>query len=253
MARAPAILRSELSMNFCPAEARVDRHDQHQIDQIDHLFQDRQRSGRIEHHPGLGPQLTDAAQGAVQVRPAFGVDRQDIGPGVAKRLQPWIDRRDHQMHVERQGRMRPDRLYDVWPQGDVGHEMPVHHIHMNPVGARRLQRADFFAQPRKVAGEDRRTDQRSNGHGLRDRTGCGREQGVAAQETRSSLAAKKPSRPPFSAHMEGRMRSQPSGVRASGGAPIAAGSAGAVRKAGLRRRKAMIWVSPSSRSSEQVQ
>ena len=36
-------------------------------------------------------------------------------------------------------------------------------------------------------------------------------------------------------------------------APTAWGSAGASWKAGLRRRKAMIWVSPSSRSSEQTQ
>jgi hypothetical protein len=63
---------------------------------------------------------------------------------------------------------------------------------------------------------------------------------------------KKPSSPPFSAHIDGRMRSQPSGVSASSGAPTSAGTAGAVLKAGLRRRKAMIWVSPSSRSSEQT-
>ena len=38
----------------------------------------------------------------------------------------------------------------------------------------------IFTQPREIAGEDRRADQRSNGHGLPDKAGGGQEQGAPA-------------------------------------------------------------------------
>ena len=42
--------------------------------------------------------------------------------------------------------MGPKRGDDGRPEGDVGHEMPVHHVEVNPVGAGRGDFADLLAE-----------------------------------------------------------------------------------------------------------
>ena len=93
------------------------------------------------------------------MRSALGMDGQDVGARLAIGLQPGVDRRDHQMHVERKFRVRPQGLHHIRADGDVRHEMAVHDVDMDPVRAGSVQRANFFAQHREVAGKDGRTDQ----------------------------------------------------------------------------------------------
>ena len=40
------------------------------------------------------------------------------------------------------------------PDGDVRHEMAVHHVDMNPVGAGGIDGAHLLAEPREVGGEN---------------------------------------------------------------------------------------------------
>ena len=58
------------------------------------------------------------------------------------------------MHVERQLGMRPQRLDHHWADGEVGHEVTVHHVDMNPVGARRRHRLDLLAEGGEVGRQD---------------------------------------------------------------------------------------------------
>src|SRR3546814_8749382 len=53
----------------------------------------------------------------------LGMEGDHIGPGVGKCLQPGIDRRHHQMHIEWLGAVRPPRLDHHWPDGEIGHDM----------------------------------------------------------------------------------------------------------------------------------
>ena len=92
------------------------------------------------------------------MRPALSVDGDDVGARFGESGDIGIDRRNHQMHVERERRMRPQRGDDARPEGDVGHEMPVHHIEMNPVGAGLRHRARLLAQPREIGRENRGRD-----------------------------------------------------------------------------------------------
>jgi hypothetical protein len=46
--------------------------------------------------------------------------------------------------------MRSEGANDLRADGDIGHEMPVHHINMNPIRARLIDRLNLFAQARKV-------------------------------------------------------------------------------------------------------
>jgi hypothetical protein len=79
----------------------------------------------------------------------------DVGARLGEGFEVGIARRDHQVHVERLLRVRPYRLHHVGSNRDVGNEMPVHHIDMDPVRARGIDRAHLLAQPSKVAGENR--------------------------------------------------------------------------------------------------
>jgi hypothetical protein len=126
--------------------------------------------------PGLAAQFADALQRAVQVRPGLGMDAHDIGPGGGEGLQVGIGRRDHQMHVDRHRDVRPQGLHHVRAEGDVGHEMAVHHVHVQPVGAGGLDGAAFLAETGEVRREDGRSDDRG-GHALGLAGACPEGQG----------------------------------------------------------------------------
>ena len=92
------------------------------------------------------------------MRARFDMDGDVIGAGLGEGFEIRIAGRDHQVHVERLFGVRPDRLDDIRPDRDVGHEMAVHDVDMDPVGAGGIDRAHFFAQFREIGGEDRRGD-----------------------------------------------------------------------------------------------
>ena len=90
----------------------------------------------------------------------------DVGARLGEGFEIRIARRDHQVHVERFFGVRPDRFDDVGPDGNIGHEMAVHDVDMDPVGAGGVDRVDFVAQFCEIGGEDRgRNDQRAL-HGI---------------------------------------------------------------------------------------
>ena len=109
----------------------------------------------------------------MDMRPGFRMHGQAVGPGLGEGLEIRIDRRNHQMDIERLFGVRPQRLHHRRTDGDVGHEMAVHHIDMDEVGAGRLDRLDFRAQPGKIGRQDRRGDLTGmRASALRDETKC---------------------------------------------------------------------------------
>ncbi len=140
------------------AEAGIDRHHQHEVDHVDDVFDRRNRRGRVERDAGLLAEAADRLQRAVQMRTGFRVHRDVIAAGLGEGLQIGVAGRDHQMRVEDLLAVRTHRLDDIGAKGNVGHEMPVHHVEMNPVGAGRIHGADLFAQPGKIRSQDRRRD-----------------------------------------------------------------------------------------------
>ena len=97
------------------------------------------------------------------MRPRLDMDRDEIGAGLRESVEIGIAGRDHQMHVEEEFGMRPQRRDDRRPDRDVRHEMTVHHIDMDPVGAGGGDGADFFAEIGEIGGQDRgRDDERAH-------------------------------------------------------------------------------------------
>ena len=82
----------------------------------------------------------------------------NVGAGLGERFEIRIARRDHQMNVERLSGVAAQRLHHVRSDRDVGDEMAVHDVDVDPVGAGGVDRAHFFAEFGEVGGEDRRGD-----------------------------------------------------------------------------------------------
>ena len=58
----------------------------------------------------------------------------DVGAGLGEVGQEAVGRLDHQMHIQRQLRRLAQGCHDGRADGNVRHEMTVHHIHVDIVG-----------------------------------------------------------------------------------------------------------------------
>ena len=87
-------------------------------------------------------------------------------PALGEGLKIGIARRDHQVHVEHLFRVAANRLHHIRADGDVGNEMAVHDVDMDPVGAGGVNRPDFLAELGEIGGEDRRGDDERSLHRL---------------------------------------------------------------------------------------
>ena len=140
------------------AEAGIDRHDQHEVDQVDDIFDRAHRRAGIEHHAGLLAQRADRLQRPMQMRAGLGMDGDLVAAGLGEGFEIGIAWRDHQMGVEDLPGVRAHRLDDVGAVGNVGNEMSVHHVEMDPVGASCVDSANLFAEPGEIRRQNRRGD-----------------------------------------------------------------------------------------------
>ena len=147
-----------------PAEAGIDAHHQNQVDEVHQIVEHFDRRARIEHDARFPAQTANRLERAVDMGPRFRVDSNDIRPGLGKRFQIRVDRRDHQMDVERLVGVRPQGFDHRRADRDIRDVMPVHHVDMDPVRARSVDRAHLFAKPCEVGGKDGGGNER-RGHG----------------------------------------------------------------------------------------
>jgi hypothetical protein len=100
------------------------------------------------------------------MRPGFDMHGDDVGASLGEGFEIRVARRDHQMHVDGFFGQRPQRLDDRRADRNVRHEVPVHHVDMDPVGAGRLDRAHFLAEPREIGRQDRGCNYQGPRHGI---------------------------------------------------------------------------------------
>jgi hypothetical protein len=78
------------------------------------------------------------------------VNDEPIGTGLAEAVDPVVRPLDHQVHVERQPR-RPPQVGDrLWPEREVRHEVPVHHVDVQPLGAGTLDGERRLRETREI-------------------------------------------------------------------------------------------------------
>ena len=143
---------------FLPAKTGVDGHHADQVDHIQKVFGLFGAGRGIERKPRLGPQSAGGLQRAVDMRSGLQMRGDHIGARLGIGLKVLIYRRNHQMHIHHGFDMRADRFDQRRAEGKVRHEMPVHHIDMDPITALGLDGLDFLAKVGEIRRQDRGGD-----------------------------------------------------------------------------------------------
>jgi hypothetical protein len=133
----------------------------HHADQVHEVEQGSGRLGRgagVEGEACLGTRGADGLKRAVDVRTGLHMGCDHIGTGIGEGLDVGIDGCDHQVNVHHRLDVRADRGAGGGAEGDVGHEMAVHDIDVNPVRALCLDRLNLGAEIGEVGREDGRGD-----------------------------------------------------------------------------------------------
>ena len=85
-----------------------------------------------------------------QVHGGFHMNAQPVGPGLHKVLDVALGIADHQVDIQGQGGGPADGLGHCRADGDIGDEMPVHDIHVNPVDPGLLRFTDLLRQAAEI-------------------------------------------------------------------------------------------------------
>src|SRR6185503_9664835 len=150
-------LRQHRLDELLPAEARVDGHQQHEVDLVEHVIEPIERRRRIEHEAALAAVLADQLQCPVDVLARFGVEADVRGAGGGEVRNDAIDGLDHQVHVDRRlHAVLAQRLADEWTDREIRDVMVVHDVEMDEIGTGRDDVVDLLAEPREVGRQDRR-------------------------------------------------------------------------------------------------
>ena len=83
-------------------------------------------------------EFPDLLNGAMEMGASLLMHPEPVGPRLDKGFKIPFGLLDHEVNIERKAGGVFDSTHHIRPDGDVGHEMTIHHIHVNPVGT-----ADF--------------------------------------------------------------------------------------------------------------
>ena len=148
--------RADLGQHFgqelLAAKPWIDRHDQHDAAEVEHIFDHLERRRRVQHDACGLPELANLPEGSVQMdrRARLAMNQQMIRAGLGKVLHVTLGLDDHQVHVDRLCRRPPHGLDDDRSDCQVGNKAPVHDIDMDPVGPRRVDGANLLGEPAEI-------------------------------------------------------------------------------------------------------
>ena len=126
-------LRKVLGHERLAAEPRRDRHHEQQVDPLVQVGLDRlERRRPVDHDPGLHPELADPPEQRRRVAELH-VHAAQVGARLRELLEPEPRVGHHQVAVQEQVGVPADRRDHGRPDRQVGHEMPVHQVHVEPV------------------------------------------------------------------------------------------------------------------------
>ena len=109
-------------------------------------------SCRVERHASGRAQRRNVGEGAVQVGAGLGVHDQALAAGLHVLGSHQVGSQHHQMSFERNSCERASGGDHIWAEGEVGHELPIHHVPLNAIDASSLQGSDFVTEAREVGG-----------------------------------------------------------------------------------------------------
>ncbi len=136
------------------AVPRVDGHEEDHVRFAQNHLQAGEGRGRVQDHGGFSPQLLDLLHQALQVPGRLHMHSQPIGPRIEVCFDIEIGVGDHEVHVQGEVRDLSHGPENRETDGQVGHEVAVHDVHMDPVHPGGFGGFDLFRQVPEVGGED---------------------------------------------------------------------------------------------------
>src|SRR5260370_22818682 len=135
------------------AEAGVDGHDKHHVDQGEYIFEQEDGRRRVERDRCHFARYSDLLDDAVQVRANLLVNDNHVGSGLREILDVSFGVGNHQMGFEREPGAAVHFLDDHWSHCNIGDEMAVHNIDLDALAAPCLGLAFLFAETGEVGGK----------------------------------------------------------------------------------------------------
>ncbi len=140
------------------AETGHHRHAEQQVDPPEKRPHRIQRRGGVERESRLETGFPDAAQRFRDVVLGLDVHGDQIGPGVDEALEVMIRPGNHQVRVEKDPARPVGRRHHLRAEGDVVHEVAIHHIQVHPVRPRSHRAPDFAADVGEIRRQQRGGD-----------------------------------------------------------------------------------------------
>ncbi len=113
---------------FLTAEAGIHAHDQDVVDKIEDFGKGFDGSGGIEDYAGLAAVRSDEVKRAIEMDAGFLVDGHPVGAGFGKFGDEEIGIFDHQVAIEGDFELFPQRAHDGRTDGEIGDEVAVHDV-----------------------------------------------------------------------------------------------------------------------------
>ena len=135
------------------AEARVDRHEEHQVQVAEDVLKHNDGGMRIKHHARVYAEGFNLLHGAVDMGAGLIVEGDDVGARFGEGLEVFLGFHNHQVDVDGFLGFFLNRLDDRDTIRNVGHETPVHYIAMEPVGLASVDHFDVAFQVEEVGGQ----------------------------------------------------------------------------------------------------
>jgi len=140
------------------ASPRLHRHDQRHVHFGQRVEKRRKCCAGLDREPGAEPARPDRAERLHGIGNRLEVHDQVVRPGVRERVEEAQGLHDHEVDVERERGQAAHRPDQNRTKRNVRHELAVHDVHVEEVGAGARDGRDLVAQPREIRGEDRGTD-----------------------------------------------------------------------------------------------
>ena len=139
-----------------PTEAGVHGHHQHQINQVEHVSNGRRGRRRIEGDRGLYAERANIAKGAVQMLAGLSVHDEPLATGVDVAGRQLIRSKHHEVRLKRKLGVLAAGRDQVGPERQIRNELAVHHVPLDAIGPRILQRSHFVTHAGPIGRQNRR-------------------------------------------------------------------------------------------------
>lgn len=90
----------------------------------------------------------------MQVGACLGMNNESLAARLDVALRHDIRRQHHEMCLKGFLRVRANRCDDIGAKGQVGDELSVHHVKLNDVDARFIERMNFLAKFGEISGKN---------------------------------------------------------------------------------------------------